>query len=76
MPKDIEALFDQGVFKPVESVALEPGTRVRIEVKEVRTEQQPVDLSDVDESYAHIDEKYPTAKVRLVYRTRDELHER
>jgi predicted DNA-binding antitoxin AbrB/MazE fold protein len=75
MPRDIEALFDEGVFKPVESVSMEPGTRVRIEIKEVRTEQQPVDLSDVEKSYAHIDEKYPTAKVRLAYRTRDELHE-
>ena len=76
MPRDIEALFDEGVFKPVESVSLEPGTRVKIEIKEIRTEQQPVVLSDVEESYANIDEKYPTAKVRLVYSTRDELHDR
>lgn len=34
MSYDVEAIFDHGVFKPTEPLALPEGTRVRLQVEE------------------------------------------
>jgi predicted DNA-binding antitoxin AbrB/MazE fold protein len=34
MSYDVEAIFDHGVFKPMEPLALPEGTRVRLQVEE------------------------------------------
>ena len=73
----IEALFENGVFRPRERVDLTPGTVVQIELKTVKASSpRRVDLSDVEALYARLDEKYPTANVRAAYGDRSELHDR
>ncbi len=72
----IQALFLDGVFRPDKRIELEPGTRVELELKEVRQPTATEDLSDVEAVYARIDEKYPAANVRAIYKDRSELHER
>lgn len=69
----IEALYADGTFRPRDPVDLAPGSVVRIELKEVLPPQSAVNL---DAAYSALDEKYPAANVRAVYRDRAELHER
>jgi len=49
MPKIIKAVYEKGVFKPLEKVDLRDGERVRIEIKE--------SLADVIEKYSRKVEK-------------------
>ena len=49
MPKIIIAVYEKGVFKPLEKVDLRDGERVRIEIKE--------SLADVIEKYSRKVEK-------------------
>ncbi|MEM5821117.1 MAG: antitoxin family protein [Candidatus Aenigmatarchaeota archaeon] len=44
MAKIIEAIYENGVFKPLEKVDLKEGERVRIEIKE--------SLADIIEKYS------------------------
>jgi predicted DNA-binding antitoxin AbrB/MazE fold protein len=41
MIHNIEAIFDQGVFRPVAPLALPEGTRVRLSVEEANGAEQP-----------------------------------
>ncbi len=38
MPKIIEVIYEDGVFKPLEKVELKEGERVKIEVKKIELE--------------------------------------
>ena len=39
MPKVIEAVYENGVFKPLEKITLKNGTRLKIEIRESITEK-------------------------------------
>jgi len=39
MRKTIEVVYEQGVFKPLEPVELEEGTKVKIEIKDLLKER-------------------------------------
>ena len=39
MQKTIEVVYEQGVFKPLEPVELEEGTKVKIEIKDLLKER-------------------------------------
>ncbi|MEW5855193.1 MAG: antitoxin family protein [Myxococcota bacterium] len=76
MTKSIEAFFDGQVFRPIGTVALPQGTRVKLEVQPLDAAHVGEDLADVDAAYRLIDTRYPLANVRLAFASRDELHDR
>ncbi|MBC7114865.1 MAG: antitoxin family protein [Archaeoglobi archaeon] len=47
MGKIIEAVYEKGVFRPLQKVDLREGERVRIEIKVRRLEFEPIELRRV-----------------------------
>ena len=47
MPRVIEAVYENGVFKPLEKVKLREGERVRIEVRNMKIEKRREFLKNI-----------------------------
>ncbi|WP_290623339.1 MULTISPECIES: antitoxin family protein [unclassified Archaeoglobus] len=60
MPKIIEAVYENGVFKPLERVDLKEGERVRLKIERRMLRFEPIDLG----------ERISTEKIEML---RDEL---
>ncbi len=73
MSQVITATFENGVLKPDESLALPPGTRVRLIV-----ESLDASLEAKDKAWQELEELWEEASVDSggVRFTRDQLHER
>lgn len=62
MPKAIEVIYEDGVFKPLEKVNLKEGTRIKIEIKK--------------ENIEHLRGKYGKNKKINLTELKDEIYDR
>ena len=46
MPKVIEAIYENGVFKPLEKVDLKEGERIRLKIEKRTLNFDPIDLGE------------------------------
>jgi predicted DNA-binding antitoxin AbrB/MazE fold protein len=74
MSRTIEAIYEDGIFKPLAPVNLPEGTRVRIETQESGTESDKQIFDDLVEEGATPDEaKRILANFRLLWSSYDTL---